>query len=66
MDTAYWNLFWTTGMPEAWLMSRGWAGTPRPETGSAGERPESSAQPEADPRFDQPGGISAGPGADLK
>ena len=18
----YWNLFWTTGMPEAWLMSR--------------------------------------------
>ncbi len=22
MDTAYWNLFWTTGMPEAWLMSR--------------------------------------------
>lgn len=23
MDTTYWNLFWTTGMPEAWLMSRG-------------------------------------------
>ena len=22
MDTAYSNLFWTTGMPEAWLMSR--------------------------------------------
>ena len=22
MDTAYWNLFWTTGLPEAWLMSR--------------------------------------------
>lgn len=22
MDTTYWNLFWTTGMPEAWLMSR--------------------------------------------
>ena len=23
MNTTYWNLFWTTGMPEAWLMSRG-------------------------------------------
>ena len=23
MDTAYWQLFWTTGLPEAWLMSRG-------------------------------------------
>lgn len=22
MITTYWNLFWTTGMPEAWLMSR--------------------------------------------
>ena len=22
MDAAYWNLFWSTGMPEAWLMSR--------------------------------------------
>lgn len=22
MNTSYWNLFWTTGMPEAWLMSR--------------------------------------------
>ena len=22
MDTTFWNLFWTTGMPEAWLMSR--------------------------------------------
>lgn len=26
MDTTYWNLFWTTGMPEAWLMSRGGEG----------------------------------------
>ena len=23
MDAAYWNLVWATGMPEAWLMSRG-------------------------------------------
>lgn len=22
MSTDFWNLFWTTGMPEAWLMSR--------------------------------------------
>lgn len=22
MNAAYWKLFWTTGMPEAWLMSR--------------------------------------------
>ena len=22
MNTSYWNLFWSTGMPEAWLMSR--------------------------------------------
>lgn len=22
MNTELWNLFWTTGMPEAWLMSR--------------------------------------------
>ena len=26
MNTSYWNLFWTTGMPEAWLMSRDDAG----------------------------------------
>lgn len=22
MDTTYWDLFWKTGMPEVWLMSR--------------------------------------------
>ena len=22
MDARFWDLFWTTGMPEAWLMSR--------------------------------------------
>ena len=27
MDTMYWNLFWSTGMPEAWLMSRDGEGT---------------------------------------
>lgn len=25
MDKTYWDLFWTTGLPEAWLMSRGGA-----------------------------------------
>ena len=27
MDVNFWNLFWTTGLPEAWLMSRD-AGAP--------------------------------------
>ena len=31
MDTTFWNLFWTTGMPEAWLMSRNGEG-PMPST----------------------------------
>lgn len=26
MDKTYWDLFWRTGMPEAWLMSRGGEG----------------------------------------
>ena len=34
MDANYWDLFWTTGMPEAWLMSRNGA-EPR-QTGSRG------------------------------
>lgn len=36
MDTSYWNLFWTTGMPEAWLMSRN-GETPRPPASGAGQ-----------------------------
>lgn len=41
MDTGYWQLFWTTGMPEAWLMSR------------SGERPAPSrAQPEGEAQTD--------------
>ena len=38
MNTAYWNLFWTTGMPEAWLMSRGGEGPvpTRPGTNPGG------------------------------
>lgn len=36
MSTMFWNLFWTTGMPEAWLMSRGREAEarPGPESGS--------------------------------
>lgn len=36
MDTRFWDLFWTTGMPEAWLMSRGREAEarPGPEPGS--------------------------------
>ena len=30
MDKRYWDLFWTTGMPEAWLMSRDGALLPPP------------------------------------
>ena len=52
MDTGYWRLFWTTGMPEAWLMSR------------SGERPAPSRiQPEGrTPADGQPGRSKAAPG----
>ena len=36
MDTTYWNLFWTTGMPEAWLMSRGGKSVPPSEVVQGG------------------------------
>ena len=28
METAFWDLFWNTGMPEAWLMSRDMGAVP--------------------------------------
>ena len=37
MDTSYWNLFWTTGMPEAWLMSRNGETPRRPASGAGQE-----------------------------
>lgn len=43
MNTAYWDLFWTTGMPEAWLMSRDQAGAARSVAGPAAERSEGQA-----------------------
>ena len=31
MDASYWNLFWKTGMPEAWLMGRDTGAVPPPD-----------------------------------
>ena len=41
MDARFWDLFWTTGMPEAWLMSRGKENSalPEPELGLGQELP---------------------------
>lgn len=30
MDKTYWDLFWSTGMPEAWLMGRDMGSVPPP------------------------------------
>lgn len=54
MDTTYWNLFWTTGMPEAWLMSRSGEGPrqdgpePRPGGGRGPFGPLAGLQPRSD------------------
>ncbi len=59
MDTTFWNLFWTTGMPEAWLMSRNGKGPvqadTKPEPGSRQELsgPLAGFQPHSD---NSPGG----------
>ena len=59
MDQSFWNLFWTTGMPEAWLMSRDRRGGPQAGDGvPAGERellsgPLAGAQPRSE---NPPGG----------
>ncbi len=46
MDTAYWQLFWTTGLPEAWLMSRGGeSAAPVQEAEVSGPRAEVQAGP---------------------
>lgn len=41
-DTAYWDLFWKTGMPEAWLMGRDTGYIPPPGAAQAGQGPDSS------------------------
>lgn len=59
MNTSYWNLFWTTGMPEAWLMSRDGAGSFQdPKSAPPGESwtppgPLAGPQPRSD---NSPGG----------
>ena len=59
MNTSYWKLFWTTGMPEAWLMSRDDAGPLQaPNSIPLGERemlsgPLAGPQPRSD---NSPGG----------
>jgi len=59
MNAAFWNLFWTTGMPEAWLMSRNGKGPvqadTKPEPGSRQELsgPLAGFQPHSD---NSPGG----------
>ncbi len=39
MDANYWDLFWTTGMPEAWLMSRDGPGPRQSGSSKGGEMP---------------------------
>jgi len=40
MDKSYWNLFWTTGLPEAWLLTRGGITADRPGAGEKQAPPE--------------------------
>ena len=37
MNEPYWGLFWTTGMPEAWLMSRERMGQLKNDAGSGAD-----------------------------
>ena len=59
MNTELWNLFWTTGMPEAWLMSRGGEGldSPGPEPGLGRRLPD----PLNGPPYPPVGGIPGNP-----
>lgn len=42
-DTAYWDLFWRTGMPEAWLMGRDTGYDPPPGAAQGTEQGLGSA-----------------------
>ena len=53
MNQEYWKLFWTTGMPEAWLMSRGNERIPATEASPDGIQSLSS------PLVDSPLPVSA-------
>lgn len=54
MREQYWGLFWSTGMPEAWLMSRGPMGTPEITAGQGAEGRPAGFQPS--PLGNLPGG----------
>ena len=51
MNTEYWNLFWMTGMPQAWVLSHGRSGVV-PPSGQEEQRDVSS--PEAQGEWDGP------------
>ena len=61
MDTAYWNLFWTTGMPEAWLMSRDQLETPEAAAGPGAERVGGGSGPLAVVQPNRLGNVPGGP-----
>lgn len=44
MNEPYWGLFWTTGMPEAWLMSRDRMGQLKDAAGPGAEGTTAEAQ----------------------
>lgn len=55
MSVDFWNLFWTTGMPEAWLMSRdGEEPAPKGAGGEAG--PDGPLAPPVNRTSSVPGG----------
>lgn len=47
MREQYWGLFWTTGLPEAWLMSRDRPGAARADAGLGVEGPWGLSGPPA-------------------
>ena len=44
MNEPYWGLFWTTGLPEAWLMSRERMGQLKNDAGPGAEGTTAGAQ----------------------
>lgn len=56
----YWGLFWTTGMPEAWLMSRDREGLAPSETDQGGG--QGLLSPLAGLTTPPPGNVPGSPG----
>ena len=55
MELDFWELFWTTGMPEAWLLSRETGGAPLP--GDAQGLASPQLTPTAAPAGEVPGSM---------